>query len=109
MRPSRIFINRLLEVLRSMPPTGYVTMNVNIITWSKLLFYLGKAELSWQRNNTERALDHFYAALEMATKGDFKALITFITRRIKELENIITPRLSSQITKASVAELLENV
>ena len=77
-------------------------------TWSKLLFYLGKAELSWQRNNTERALDHFYAALEMATKGDFKALITFITRRIKELENIIAPRLSSQITTASVAELLEN-
>ena len=78
-------------------------------TWSKLIFFLGKAELCWQRNNRERALDHFYSALEMATKGDFKALFSFITRKIKELENIIEPRLSQQITTASVTELLENV
>ena len=80
----------------------------NATLWSKMHFYLGRAEQHRQRNNASRALDYFYSGLEMATKGDFKVHVNFTTRHIKQLEGIHQATLLHRGRDLVVEELLQS-
>ena len=80
----------------------------NATLWSKMHFYLGRAEQHRQRNNATRALDYFYSGLEMATKGDFKVHVNFTTRHIKQLEGIHQAALLHKERELIVEELLQS-
>ena len=80
----------------------------NATLWSKMHFFLGRAQQHRQRNNATRALDYLYSGLEMATKGDFKVYVNYTTRNIKQLEGIHQATLLHKERDLVVEELLHS-
>ncbi len=77
--------------------------------WSKLHFYLGRAELHRQRGNLGRTLDYLHNALDKAKKGDFQLHAEFVRRSIDELTDSRIVQISSTVEEKSVQELLNGL